>query len=285
MAEKKDTAATPVKPVGDKPDFMSDEEIAQLQAEGAANPAPAVNADGMDPLDLESMDFSKFHEELVGFAPYWKPIVTCLECGYQLGKDELRCRAHPHGRLQGNKFFATVLYSDYEEVMAKLPEGDDPEKAHVRWLLQAQANNHKCFSGSTIRNTDEEVIVNKGEAFTVSDTKGGLRLEKYIGLTVLVSPKRKVPVVSKPGNTVWTWSVKVDTETKEILEAQRLELMASEQKKMFLKMQEFKKLVAAKAAASATVQKSDARDIETISAADVGAVPAELLAPSQQASA
>lgn len=137
-----------------------------------------------DDLMIPTFDTSKWTEEQVGFAPYWR---------------------------------ATKGAS----IIARLVQKDTPEDSFVRYLLQA-GQDIECFRGGKGDDEDEDsrerVIVKKGEFFTVSvwyslqdvfDLYLETGLRPWMQLTAVDKVK-----TSKPGRTAWTWKLLVDPKDK-----------------------------------------------------------------------
>ena len=90
---------------------------------------------------------------------------------------------------------------------------DDRDEEFVRYLVQAEMP-IKCFTGSKKKNEQEEVIVNKGEFFSLS-AYASLPLDRYIGVRVLVRVTGRKDI-GRP-QPMWEFSLKVSPEDKKLL--------------------------------------------------------------------
>ncbi len=92
-------------------------------------------------------------------------------------------------------------------------EVDDTDPDFRRYLLVA-GEDVQCFRGP--KDDQTEVIVKKGEHFTVGDYYN-LPLYKYANIMLRVACKEKIE--TKSNRTVWTFSVKMSPEDKKMLAA------------------------------------------------------------------
>jgi hypothetical protein len=149
-----------------------------------ANPnGNKAKTNGTNTQSEEIPNFEGWVTEEVGFAPYWTP-------------------------APGEKCYATLVARDER----------DPE--FVRYLLIAGMP-IRCHRGP--REGGEEVIVNKGEQFSMSayvqlDQPFMQYLNLGVPVPMLLTAKEKV----KGGQgSVWVWDIKVSPETKAMLTAAR----------------------------------------------------------------
>ncbi len=127
--------------------------------------------------DEEEPDFSTWDKEQTGFAPYWEP-------------------------AEGLSAFASAVALDM----------NDPEQP--RFLLRNEGKELRCFQGSKLKKQQLEVMVKKGENFTISVYHSiSSLLETYLASGLHVRFKltavEKVPT-STTGREVWKWDLVVD---------------------------------------------------------------------------
>lgn len=166
---------------------------------------------------IDTLDLSNFVDESLSNPPWWAPEIRCNLCeggeGRTLGQEEFLCKKHPDATLVGNKFYGTVLTKE-----APLNSND-----FSRYVLQAQTE-HVMQLGS--KDSGELVTVNPGDFFTVSEY-GGLPLDRYYGVTVIILTVGKVRFFSKTQGRhvpLWKFGLKVDAATKKLLEKDRQDL-------------------------------------------------------------
>lgn len=171
-------------------------------------------------LSLDTLDESKFHEETLSFPPYWKPELSCSECGVFLEQRQIVCKAHPHATLTGNRFYGTVLTRDVQ--VRKPPTAEDPEgDIHVRYVLQAACDGIACSKGSGTNL--ESVLVQNEEFFSVSEL-AGLPLDRYFGMTVLITTVGKRAARDPKNSPMYLFKLHVDADTKRMLDSKRRQI-------------------------------------------------------------
>jgi len=129
-----------------------------------------------------------FVDEQTGMPPYWKPSEEEMDQGIAQGF---------YGRVIGR---------------------DDGDPEFPRYVIQA-GQDTPCFQGGG--DDAEPVLVKKGEFFTCSVYQS-LRLERYIGIPVVVQALRKRAIKTAAGRrTIWDWSLRVPDAAQRILNERR----------------------------------------------------------------
>lgn len=161
-----------------------------------AKPAPEnKNAPLATISDIPDFDTKGWVDEQVGFAAYWTPDAGKQFIARLVGKEEARS-----------------------------------EMDFSRYLLQA-AQDIACQRGPA--NEAEPVTVKKGEFFTISvyySLQGifDFYLENQFTPWMQITSLEERPT-KKPGQTVWTWALKVDPKDKK--QADKLRMAAKENAK------------------------------------------------------
>ena len=174
---------------GSAPLATTQRKVRQILEDQVKNNA-ALAAYEVTDFDKAILDaIADWDEEQVGFPPYWKPEAV--------------------GRI----------------IMGKVLARDD-DGLFPRYILQAVLP-VKCQKGSAQSNTVQEVIVQPGQLFTMSQY-AGLPLERFFDIIVgiRVTGERMLPPTEesdgKPRD-LWEWTVLVAPQDKEKLNARRAE--------------------------------------------------------------
>lgn len=138
--------------------------------------------------NIPGVDLSGMEDEQVGLPPYWGPSEEAMNQGVAQG------------------FYA------------KVAAFDDKDPEFHRYVMQSMQPELLCHRGPA--DGAEEMMVKKGEFFSISDYNG-LPLGQYMGLgPIFVYVKDKVATATA-GRSVWVWGVKVDKATKAVLNERR----------------------------------------------------------------
>jgi len=106
-----------------------------------------------------------------------------------------------------------------KKIFARPLARDERDPAFVRYVLLALMT-IECAAGP--KNDREVIVVKKGEKFTCS-AYGGLHLEDYMGMDVVIEVLPEKGKSKETGYEYWIFEVKVSPENAAILVARRAE--------------------------------------------------------------
>lgn len=154
----------------------------------------AVNETNVTLENLQKL-FDSYEREQTGFAPYWEPKPGAMFAGRVIGRD-----------------------------------ATDPD--FVRYLIQAGVDT-PCKRGSKIKETTEEVVVPKGDSFTISVYYALKdKFDDYLvsgRMPFIICKAVKEVPTSKSGQTVWTWDLRLSPEDKKAMTEWRAKQIRGDQ--------------------------------------------------------
>lgn len=144
--------------------------------------ALSINEKNVTLENLQQL-FDTYEKEQTGFCPYWNPEEGAMFAGRVVGRD-----------------------------------ATDPD--FVRYLIQAGVD-VPCKRGSKRKETDEDVVVTKGDNFTVSVYYALKdKFDDYLVSGrmpfVICKALKEIPT-AKSGQTVWTWDLRLSAEDKKAM--------------------------------------------------------------------